>query len=118
MIGQQQQYGRGFVQYPAQQPVPIPQSPQQLVPPYVAQFGPQLVPVQYQQPGMQMSAYLTVPEPVDPEESWLWRLLREVVRSMFKATGHTAANFFDNNTLRLHDAPTEPINQAPPVIQK
>jgi len=114
-----QQYGRGPVaQYPMQpmaQQYPqqyLPQAPmtmpQQLLPPWVAQFGPQLVPMTFQQPGAQMPAYLSVPEPVDPDEPWGWRLFREVLRSMFKSSGHTAASFFDHNPWRSYIPPPAP----------
>jgi hypothetical protein len=93
-------------------------SPQQLMPPWVAQLGPQVVPVMYQQPGSQMAAYLTVPEPVDLHEHWFWRLAREVLRSMFKATGHTASSFFDHNPWRAYEPPPTPPPQLPPTVKQ
>jgi hypothetical protein len=119
-----QQYGRPPVpsipsyQNPYVNPYQTPyaqMAPQQLLPPWIAQFGPQLVPVIFQQPGAQIGAYLTVPEPVDPNEGWLWRLVREIIRSMFKSSGHTAASFFDHNPWRPYHAPELPALPAPPV---
>jgi len=87
--------------------------------PYHAQFGPQHVPVAYQQPGAQMPAYLAVPEPVESGPWWV-RLLAEIARSMAKASGHSIASFFDHNPMRLHRAPQpppqvlqQPVQQAP-----
>jgi hypothetical protein len=99
--------------YPTQPAPMMQQAAQQLLPPWLAQMGPQLVPVTFQQPGMQMPAYLTVPEPINPEEHWMWRLVREIFRSMVKSTGHTAASFIDHNPLRAYEIPPEP---QPPVL--
>jgi hypothetical protein len=76
-----------------------------MVPPWQAQQGPQMVPVVYQQPGSQMPAYLTVPEPVDLDESPWRRLIREIFRSMFKSAGHTTASYFDHTPMRPHAPP-------------
>ena len=123
-------YGRGpvapvqpyqpmYLQHAQQAPQPQQAlaSPQQLVPPWMAQYGPQLVPIVFQQQGMQMPSYLTVPEPVDPNEHWTRRLLRELFRSMLKSSGHTAASFFDHNPFRPYSLPetTAPPPPAPPA---
>jgi len=126
-----QQYGRGpvvqypmqtypqYPQYPQYSPQQFPMAmPQQMLPPWIAQWGPQLVPAMFQQPGAQMSAYLTVPEPVDPEEHWWWRLARELLRSMFKSSGHTAASFFDHNPWHTYIPPVAPPALPPPEPQK
>jgi hypothetical protein len=45
--------------------------------------------------------YLSHPEPMAPGES-VWNVLfREVLRGMFKSTGHTVASFFDRTPLRV-----------------
>jgi len=75
------------------------QAPQMLAPPHVAYYGPQAVPTSYQQPGMQVLAYLAIPEPVDSTVPWWKRLLHEVLRSMAKSFGHTVANAFDHMTI-------------------
>jgi hypothetical protein len=100
-------------------PVPVAAHAQQFgfqnqVPPWVAQTGPQVVPVQYQQPGAQMPAYLAVPEPVDGTVWWI-RLLAEILRSMAKAFGHSTASFFDHNPMRQHSVPQAP---QPVVVQQ
>lgn len=93
-------------QYPQYQMQPQQQYQQpQYAAPYVAQYGPMLVPVPMQQPGAQMHAYLSAPEPIDPTEHWFKRLSREVARSMAKSSGHTAAHFFDHNPWKLHEPP-------------
>lgn len=66
-------------------------------PAHIAQFGQQLLPMNYQQPGMQMPAYLTVPEPIDLEVPWYIRLCREIARAMAKGAFHTGANWVDHN---------------------
>lgn len=114
-----QTYGRGPGYYPTQgypvQPL-IPQvAPQQMVPPWMAQFGPQLVPMAFQQPGTQIGAYLTVPEPVSPGEGWFFRLVREIFRSMLKSSGHTAASFFDHNPWKSYAPPPTPPPAALPT---
>lgn len=77
----------------------------QLVPPWMAQQGPALVPMQYQQPGTQIPGYLSVPEPVVPGDSWFSRLFREIFRSMFKASAHQTASFFDHTPIKEHKPP-------------
>jgi hypothetical protein len=59
------------------------------------------VPLQAMMPmSTQMPAYLTVAEPRRENES-IWSVLFiELVRSIFKSLGHTAAHFFDNTPLR------------------
>lgn len=95
-----QQPQQMYQQYPMQQ-----QQPVQYAAPYVAQYGPMMVPVPMQQPGAQMHAYLSAPEPIDPNEHWSMRLGREIARSMAKSSGHTAAHFFDHNPWKLHEPP-------------
>jgi hypothetical protein len=81
-------------------------------PPYTAYQGPQFVPVAYQQPGAQMPSYLAVPEPVVDDVPWLVRLLHEIIRSFFKAGGHTLASFFDHTVLTR---PRQPPSPPPPT---
>jgi hypothetical protein len=87
-------------------PAPAPTQAQQyyqpapqhmMVPPYVAQFGPQHVYPPYQLPGSQMPQYLTVPEPVNEGVHWLTRLGRELFRSIIKAFGHSLSAHADSN---------------------
>lgn len=82
----------------------------QLVPPHVAQYGPQLVATQVQQVGAQMPSYLTVPEPYDPNVPWYKRLFREVFRSSMKSTGHTVSSFIDHTPFAPHN-PTDKENE-------
>jgi hypothetical protein len=93
-------------QYPQQ--YQNPSQPGQFVHPWIAQNGPTYVPMQYQQPGSQIPSYLTIPEPVIAEEPWLWRLLREIFRSMMKSSGHSVASFFDHTPVKLHQPPEGP----------
>lgn len=83
---------------------------QYMVAPVIAQYGPQLVPMMTQQPGAQMSHYLTVPEPVNLNEHPLKRLMREIGRSMLKSAGHTGAAFFDHNPWRPYEVPRDEIS--------
>lgn len=104
--------GYSPVQQQPQYPYQVPhQMPYNLVPPWIAQQGPTLVPVQYQQPGSQISSYLTVPEPTIPGENWFLRLFREIFRSIFKASAHTTASFFDHTPIREHKPPPPPPPQ-------
>ena len=48
----------------------------------------------------QMPSYLSTPEVHEPGESVWSVLMREVVRSMFKALGHAVSHFFDARTLK------------------
>ena len=102
-----------------QQQMMLPQQMQQMaqmVPAWMAQFGPQQVPSPFQQPGMQMPSYLAIPEPVDPSGAGMWgRLFREVIRSLFKSAGHTGAHFFDHNPMKMFAMPQQPQQpQQPP----
>lgn len=91
---QQQPYQQQY-QYP-QQMMPMPQQPAPvMVYPHQAQT-PYMVPMNFAPQSMQMSGYLTVPEPIVPGQHWGKRLGFSVVRSMAKAMGHTVANFFDH----------------------
>jgi len=81
--------------------------PQYMAHPYVAHQGPQQVPVQYQAPGAQMPAYLSVPEPYDPAVPWWKRLIHELTRSAAKSVGHTGASFFDHMTVTKPAPPSE-----------
>jgi hypothetical protein len=76
----------------------------QMAPPSMAQWGPQMVPMNFQWPGMQMPGYLTVPEPVQ-SNPWYVRLGHEVIRAMLKSAFHQGANFFDHNTFRPYPQP-------------
>jgi len=91
---------------PMPQMAPGPQYPY-MVAPYVAQQGPQAVPMTYQQPGAQMPHYLTVPEPINLNESPFRRLGREILRSILKAGSHTSASFFDSNPWHPHEIPRD-----------
>lgn len=73
---------------------PTAQMPTMLAPPAQAML-PSMVPVNFSPPYMQMTGYLTVPEPVVPGQHWSKRLGFSLIRSMLKASGHTVANFFD-----------------------
>jgi hypothetical protein len=75
---------------------------QQMVPPYVAQQGPQYVYAPYQLPGTQMHQYLAMPEPVTDDVHWGVRLVRELFRSIAKAFGHSLAAHFDSNSIGRH----------------
>lgn len=81
--------------------------PSQYAPAYLAQFGQQMLPMNFQQPGMQIPAYLTVPEPIDLTVPWWKRLLTEVVRSMAKGAFHTGANWVDHNPFGRYNPPTQ-----------
>ena len=48
----------------------------------------------------QMPGYLSVPEVREAGEGLLAVLFREVLRSMFKATGHSVSHFFDTRPFR------------------
>jgi len=98
-----------YPQYPAQTQNPY----AQYAPPFIAQMGPQVVPMVFQQPGSQIPGYLTVPEPIDPNEHWFSRLIREILRSMFKSGCHTTASFVDHTPWRRYVEPELP--QLPPV---
>ena len=74
-------------------------------PAHIAQFGQQMVPMNFQQPGLQIPAYLTVPEPVDLGIPWYLRLGREIVRSMAKGMFHTGANWVDHNPFGRYKPP-------------
>lgn len=78
-----------------------------MVPPHVASWGPQMVPMPYQQPGSQMSAYLSVPEPIDVNVPWYWRLLGDMFRSALKAVFHTGAHVADHQTFTRHQPPEQ-----------
>lgn len=106
---QYQQLGPRPVQQPSypQQAASVVQHPGQYVPPYVAQEGPQVVPAPVQQIGAQMPGYLSVPEPYDAYTPWYKRLVRELIRSLLKATGHTTASFIDHTPFVQHKKPEE-----------
>lgn len=74
----------------------------QMVPPNVAQYGPQFVPAPYQLPGSQMPQFLSVLEPADDGSSWIGRLGRESARGLIKGLAHSVAAFFDSNPFRKH----------------
>lgn len=80
---------------PGQQPMAM-QQPIWMVPPEQAYYGVQQVPMNHQQPGMQVAGYLSVPEPIQIGVPWYRRLGIEMVRSAFKGLFHTGANFFDH----------------------
>jgi hypothetical protein len=81
-----------------------------MVAPYIAQQGPQFVPLMVQQQGSQMPHYLTVPEPINLNESSWRRLAREIFRSMGKSAGHTSAAFFDHNPINPHKGPDDNVS--------
>lgn len=67
-----------------------------MVPPQMAMM-PHAVPMNMPAPGMHMMGYLAVPEPIVEGQHWAARLGFSILRSAFKASGHTVANFFDFN---------------------
>jgi hypothetical protein len=78
---------------PQQQHQPMQQymaAPMQMVPPHVAQYGPQLVYQPYQHPSMQMPNYLTVPEPVMEGDSYMGRLGRDLARRSRTRSPHSS----------------------------
>lgn len=109
--------GRQQVRAPAplssvkqQQHQPVQQQvyhPQHMAHPYVAHQGPQQVPMQFQAPGAQMPAYLSVPEPYNANVPWWKRLVHELGRSAAKSMGHTGASFFDHMTVTKPKPPSE-----------
>ena len=108
MPGTRPQFQQPAQMHPQQQQQAMaPMQPQMMVAPWVAQQGPQLVPMMVQQPGSQMQHYLTVPEPINLNENPWKRLMREIVRSMFKSAGHTSAAFFDHNPMAPHRGPED-----------
>lgn len=93
-----------YAQYaPQQQVMQHPQPTIGMVPPHVAQYGPQYVYTPYQAPGSQMPQYLTVPEPVRQDVHWGARLGHELLRSVVKAFGHQLAAYVDSNPFRRHN---------------
>lgn len=81
---------------------------QTMVPPHVASYGPQVVPMPYQQPGAQMPSYLTVPEPFNPEVPGWLRFLIMLLRAGAKAIFHTGAHLADHETFTRHQPPPPP----------
>jgi hypothetical protein len=79
--------------YPTQQP-PVGHAYQYPAPTYQLQY---MVP-----------AYLSIPEQRLIGESVWGHLAREGVRSIFKALGHTIANYFDTHPFRIHQPPPPP----------
>lgn len=77
----------------------------QMAPAHIAQFGPQMLATNFQQPGTQIPAYLTVPEPVDLSVPWYMRLGREILRAMAKGAFHTGANWVDHNPFGQYKPP-------------
>lgn len=57
---------------------------------------PQMVPMNYPASGMQIPAYLTVPEPIIPGQGLARPFVATMGRSVLKALGHAAANWFDH----------------------
>jgi len=89
--------------------MPAPVAPVQMTPQYpqyqqgygvmthpAAASVPYAVPMNYSSPGMQMPAYLTVPEPIIPGQSLVRPFAATMGRSVLKALGHAAANWFDH----------------------
>ena len=81
--------------------LPPPQPPQ-MQPQYYAQRAP--VNPQQQARAYELNytipAYLSTPEVREPGES-IWSVaIREAIRAVFKALGHTVAHFFDANVLK------------------
>lgn len=87
---------------------PTQYAPTQMAPAHQVYYGPQLVPVPMQQPGMQVHGYLSVPEPVRDDIHWFWRLVSNAVRAMFKAATHESSHFFDHNTFNRPKPPQLP----------
>ena len=85
-----------YAAQPMQQMAPSYGMPATMVAPWVAQQGPTLVPLPQQMPSSVMPFYLTVPEPVDPNVSFLKRVALSGSRSMVKAFCHTVAALVDH----------------------
>lgn len=86
-----------------QQPAPLYHPyPQAMVPPHVAQQGPQYVYSPYQIPGTQSAQFLTVPEPIREDTSMLTRFFHEVLRACAKGAATQVAAFIDSNPFRRH----------------
>lgn len=108
---------------PVQQPQPSPgyypqsqyaQPQSQMVPPYIASYGPQVVPMPFQQPGAQMPGYLSVPEPIDPSiPGWL-RAILSLIRVALKAICHQGSHMADHEPFIRYPQPP-PATQEPPT---
>lgn len=94
---------RPVAQYPVQPPIMA--VPMAYVPPLQAHY-PMFVPQNYAAPGMQMPAYLTVPEPV--EQGIVPMFVNSALRAGGKAVCHTFANLFDHFTWGTIPAPPAP----------
>lgn len=94
---QQYQQPRQQMLQPQQQQMPVQApsmgTPMAWVPPQQAQ-QPMYVPQNYPQPGMQVPAYLTAPEPV--EQGIVPMFFNSMARAAFKGAFHTAANLMDH----------------------
>ena len=88
---------------------------QQMVPPWVVGFGPQNVPMPFQQPGAQMPGYLSVPEPFDPRVPGWMRFVVMLLRSAGKAIFHTGAHMADHETFIRHQQPPPPAPTSQPA---
>ena len=100
-VQQNQQVHPGYYQQPTW-------NNQQMVPPYIASYGPQMVPMPYQQPGAQMPGYLTVPEPIDSRVPLWIRFLLNIGRAAVKAIFHTGAHMADHETIIKYQPPKPP----------
>lgn len=79
---------------PQQQPVHYAQ-PQSMTHPAYATM-PWAVPVNYPGAGMQVPSFLTVPEPIIPGQSLTRPFFSTMGRTLLKALGMSAANWFDH----------------------
>lgn len=66
---------------------------------------PWAVPMNFQAPGSQMPAYLTVPEPIIPGQGTFRPLMHTILRSVLKAGCHSIANFYDHVPMGTYPAP-------------
>lgn len=85
-----------------------PQQNQHMAPPWVAGYGPQFVPMPFQQPGAQMPGYLSVPEPIDPKVPFWFRMVLSLFRAGVKAIFHTGAHIIDHEPFIKHQQPPPP----------
>jgi len=84
--------------------------PGQMVHPAMAAM-PMSVPMNYPAPGMQAPAFLTVPEPIIPGQSLTRPFFATMGRTILKALGMSAANWFDHVSWNSH---ANPYQQYPP----
>jgi len=116
----------------AQTPMAVPQMPYQQMmqpapQPFVGHAQPMMVhpaaasmpwavPMNYASPGMQAPAFLTVPEPLIPGQSLTRPFMATMGRTLLKALGMSAANWFDHVPWNPWPYPQQNYS-APPTTQ-